>query len=128
MVVVSEGVLNELRQGAQAGTAAAQLLEDQQVEAELVGAFKAGKLTLAPIPDGKGGTTTEIDHWRALLKGPGKEQARALLAAAAPRFGTSELGSPTALPDAIDDAQFAALEESMFGWTVPAAGAAGAAQ
>lgn len=105
MVVISEGILNELRQGAQAGIVAAGALEDQAVERELVGAFRQGKLSAAELP-----------QWRELLRGPGKVQAKAALAAASQRYPSSiELGTPAALAAGIDDAQYDAWESEVFG-------------
>lgn len=110
MVVISEGILNELRQGAQAGIVAAGALEDQAVERELVGAFRQGKLSAAELP-----------QWRELLRGPGKVQAKAALAAAAQRYASSiELGTPAALAAGLDDTQWEAWEADVFGFAPPA--------
>lgn len=117
MVLISEGVLNELRTGSQAAVTAAGIIEDAQVERELVGAFRAGKVTVHEMP-----------QWRAMLGGPGKAQARALLGAMAPKFAAGGgTGTELGLPANIDDAQWDAFDEAIFGLATPAPATNGAA-
>lgn len=114
MVLISQGVLDQLTRDSAAGAAAAATLQEADNERVLTAALSEGRIAPADLADRAGPNGATIPGLRSAIRS-NPTAVRTMLAALTPRFSTSAVGADTGVEvetqgSPAEDAAWAAFE------------------